>query len=242
MERFCLTGKNFSKKDSVISQLFLPTSKQPVPLPSTEPERSIEEKRRSHSSADKNSLKWIISEVVQKEIGPAHVKPSDRAIKYSEFQTFAPKLDFLGKDFGSIPSIDRPGALNFILGNHPFPLSQGPLVFPINKSAAFETQTLFTHDDSDTEECMEWIPVLTGNLAWDPKSLHVHNLCESFNGVQGPASTKKMGVLYTCNMLKCIVHCPCSVCNYDRDNSTIVNFCVERKCVMAAIVSVSITR
>ena len=223
MESFFLTGKNFSKTDSIISQLFLPSSKQPVPLPSTEPERSIEEKRRSHISDDKNSLKLMKSEAMQEDIRPVHIEPSDLPLTFPEFQAFAPILDFMGKssrDFKSLPPIDRPGALNFILGNHPFPLSQGPLVFPFNKSAAFEKQTLFTHADSDTQECrcMEWIPTLTGKLAWSASSLHVHNLSEPVDTVQGPASTKNMGVLYSCNKLKCVVHCPCSVCNDDRDN------------------------
>ena len=228
MERLFLTGKNFNKKDSITSNLFLPISKQPVPLPSTEPERTIEETRRSHISDDKNSLNWIINEAVEEEIRPNHVKPSDRAITYDEFKTFAPKLDFLGKDFRSMPPIDRPGALNCILGKHPFPLSQGPLVFPINKIAAFEKQTLFTHADSDPQECMEWIPMLTGKLAWNPNSLHVHDLSEPINSVQGPASTKKMDILYTCDNLKCVVHCPCSVCNDDRDNCKLM--CREEVC------------
>ena len=211
MEKLFLTGK----KDNVMSQLFLPSSKQPVPLPCTEPERAREEKRRSHISDDTNSVNWIISEAMQEDIRRVHVRPSDRPITNAEFQAFAPKLDFLGKsskDFDSMPPIDRPGALNFILGKHPFPVSQWPLVFPFNRSAAFEKQTLFMHGDNDTQEC------LTRKLAWNPDSLHVHQLRELNDILQGPASTMKMGVLYTCNKLKCVVHCPCSVCHDDRDN------------------------
>ena len=73
--------------------------------------------RRSHISEDKASVSWLIEEAVhQGKLSSRHVKPT----KYY------------------ISSIDKPGALNFILGQHPFPLCQGPIVIPLDNNTAWD--------------------------------------------------------------------------------------------------------
>ena len=213
MEKLFLTVKN----GSITHQLFLPSSKQPVPLPNSEPAKSEEEKRRSHISDDTNSLNWIINKaVLQTGTKIGHHRAHNRHNVVSEFRKYLPNSDCWkesSNDF-DMPPIDEPGALNFILSRHPFPLGQGPVIMPLDES--FKNQTLFTHED--TQECLEWVPVLTGNNAWSPDSLHVHNVHEPVHTVKGPASTMTMGVLYTCSKLTCVVHCPCSICQDKRNN------------------------
>ena len=156
MVKFFLTGFR-EREASTLSKyhLFLPSSKQPVPLPSSEPARKTEERRRSRISEDKRSLNSFISEAVHEQRSSLHIQPTSSST------------------FGYISPIDKPGALNYLLSKHPFPLNQGPVIIPIDNGAAwdyekaeqsspkgvFETRTMFTH--ADTQECFEWAPTLT---------------------------------------------------------------------------------
>ena len=90
----------------------------------------------------------------------------------------------------------------------------------------FENRTMFTHPE--TQKCFEWVPSLTGKDAWNPDSIQICDLQDPVNGVQGPASTKTMGIIYTCNKLKCVVHCPCSVCNDKKKTCTFL--CRDKLC------------
>ena len=78
---------------------------------------------------------------------------------------------------------------------------------------------MFTHPDE--QQCFEWVPTITGQHAWNQDSLNAQ-MCElktlqdPDKIVQGPASTMSMGLIYTCNKMKCIVHCPCSLCNEEK--------------------------
>ena len=135
-----------------------------------------------------------------------------------------------------------------ILGLHPFPLSQGP-VNPPHDSWMEEEQlvdgkycsegkktlaevmfhrTVFTHDDN--QECGEWIP---GD---DKDKQDIRTITEKRYTVtktkielEGPASSMDhMGIVYTCQFHKCVVHCPCKIC-CDRQ-STCKRLCLTEVC------------
>ena len=123
--------------------------------------------------------------------------------------------------------------MNFILNRHPFPLNQGPVVFPlddhikkkkISTKEVLENRTVFEHDE--TQECFHWISNVTGREAW--KETNKFNLTKPKFSVQGPASTKTMGIVYTCNIQKCIVNCPCSVCDDTKESCKLL--CKDQVC------------
>ena len=85
------------------------------------------------------------------------------------------------------------------------------------------SRTIFTHDNS--QECGEWCPVNGrgwgevggGGADGEVEEIYlVHNLQFS---VQGAASTRdNMGIVYTCQLLKCVINCPCGLCTDKRHN------------------------
>ena len=105
MAKVFLTG--FKANDSTKLHLYLPNKKQPVDLPSNGLARSHEEKRRSHISEDKADINKLIS----------------RSVHHGRFWS------------QHMSSIDNTGVLNSILGRHPFPLCQGPIVIPLDNNA-----------------------------------------------------------------------------------------------------------
>ena len=87
------------------------------------------------------------------------------------------------KTFHQEPSVDRyrvPRSLRQILTNLDFPLSQGPVVLPLdcatdggletfpgsNKSTSevLRERTMFSH--SESQKCYEWVPTEVGMAAW----------------------------------------------------------------------------
>ena len=137
----------------------------------------------------------------------------------------------------------HPRTLHHILSGHPFPLSQGPVILPLDcgtedsflsfkrlkatekksEGQLIKARTMFTH--SESQDCGEWCPVRVGISAWvevENRGGHEHNgsyeVKDLKYSVQGSASTKDMGVVYTCQMLNCVIHCPCSICNDNRNN------------------------
>ena len=123
-------------------------------------------------------------------------------------------------------TVELPRSLQKILGKHPFPLSQGPVILPTeckenmkNIAGVVEERTQFHHSDSQT--CREWVPVKAGIDSWSqkiscsPPSYEARKLKTS---TQGAASLRDMRIVYTCNFLQCLVHCPCSICNDKREN------------------------
>ena len=219
MENLFLTGVIEKKGSSTRSKfhLYLPSSKQPIPLPSSGPARFEEERRRSHisvfekSSNFQKSINGFICGAVKHGSGPGaiQIKPQKN-----------------GDDF-SAP--DRSRAFDFLLSKHPFPLCQGPIILPIDTylfnyqekeelsaKIIFENRTMFTH--AETQECFEWVPTLTGNNAWNTDIVKVEKyvlreLADPVKTIQGPASIKSMGIIYTCNKMTCVIHCPCTLCN-----------------------------
>ena len=125
-----------------------------------------------------------------------------------------------------------PRTLQQIMSKHPYPLSQGPVMLPIDCLATLNyeqhpvpksitevlsSKTVFSHDEN--QSCFEWSPVAIGVSAWS------HGQDQEVPGyevqgvkfcIQGAASTKDMGVVYTCELSKCIIRCPCYVCQDPR--------------------------
>ena len=140
--------------------------------------------------------------------------------------------------------VDLPRSLQQILTRDPFPINQGPVNIPINCNTVehfgandktsvgkvLASRTVFSHND--TQECMEWIPVFTGVSAWVQndslvKTYEVNTLKYT---VQGTASTSDMGIVHTCQLLKCVIHCPCHICSDKRKTCRLqckTEVCVE---------------
>ena len=121
-----------------------------------------------------------------------------------------------------------------ILSRHPFPLSLDSLVDDANspisvyektflgktcndkkktESEVIKYRTEFMHREQ--QECGVWIPSDDINEnrednSFAKKMFIVHELEHQ---IHGPASTiDNMDIVYTCQYLKCVVHCPCSIC------------------------------
>ena len=124
-----------------------------------------------------------------------------------------------------------PRTLHHILTKHPYPLSQGPVMLPndclttekfekspISKSASdvMKVKTVFCHDD--TQECYQWQPMNSGVSVWKNKGIGYKVTALSSPGLylDGPMSTMSMGVLYTGNLSRCRVFCPCTICKDER--------------------------
>ena len=110
-----------SSKDSKSDrfQLHLPLAKQAMHLPTSEPERSAEKARRSHLIDDKRSGNRLIEFAVHQ----------GKQKTWSSHYHAPPKRKCEGC---SCTPVDMPGALNYILNQHPFPLNQGPLLLPLD--------------------------------------------------------------------------------------------------------------
>ena len=120
--------------------------------------------------------------------------------------------------------LQLPLTLQHILAKLPYPLAQGPALLAPDyqderKSVSdlLTERTVFSHNDC--QDCYEWFPVSVGVDAWGRESnFEIADLKHSIQGIQGAASTMDMGVVYTCKLLRCVIHCPCSVCRDPRRN------------------------
>ena len=115
---------------------------------------------------------------------------------------------------------ELPRSLQKILSKHPYPLSQGPVLLPLdsatedNKSveSVLATKTVFNHNNAE-QGCHEWVPVGSpGVSSWGQDSEAKYTLTDINFSLQGVASTKNMGIVYTCNKSKCVLNCPCKIC------------------------------
>ena len=74
------------------------------------------------------------------------------------------------------------------------------------------SRTVFTHDDG--QECGEWKPGDDNdkqNITTFTEKLYT--VTKAQNPLEGPASSQAhMGIIYTCQLNKCLVHCPCQIC------------------------------
>ena len=124
-----------------------------------------------------------------------------------------------------------PRTLQQIMLKHPYPLSQGPVMLPIDCiatddyeqhpipksiSEVLSAKTVFSHDES--QGCYEWSPVSIGVSAWGHgPEVPGYAVRDVKFCIQGAASTKDMGVVYTCELSQCIIRCPCNVCQDPRE-------------------------
>ena len=116
-------------------------------------------------------------------------------------------------------------ALKRLLHCHPFPRYQGPFDKPMDEKTygvcsltheedqyTFKSYTTFKHDDN--QDCQMW--KIKNEQNAEKLNLHFtfnteHVKCGS--SLSGPASDKRMSIMYTCEKHSCVIMCPCAVCN-----------------------------
>ena len=114
--------------------------------------------------------------------------------------------------------------LQQMLSEHPFPLSQGPIVLPLDTRTeekktvddVLKNKTVFAH--SETQACSLWSPDVLGTAAWtDTRDKGTYVVTQPDKEIKGVASTMDMSMVYTCQLLKCVIECPCQVCKLSRN-------------------------
>ena len=130
---------------------------------------------------------------------------------------------------GNYKFVDLPRTLQQIMSKHPYPLSQGPVQLPIDClamenymqhpipksiSEVLSIKTVFSHEEN--QGCFEWSPVSEGVSAWG-RGKPSHEVRDLTFSIHGAASTMDMGVVYTCEMSKCVIRCPCNICKDPRN-------------------------
>ena len=121
-----------------------------------------------------------------------------------------------------------PGSFRQLLHGHPYPVSQGPVMIPLDANTdpkklphlVLRYKTVFTH--SHTQKCVEWVPVVDGIPAWT-KDEETFSVGEKMFRIHGAASGMDMGLLYTCHMSGwslsgCVIHCQCCVCSQTKSH------------------------
>ena len=153
---------------------------------------------------------------------PYAIKGGEPELKVKELITSAVNQSRC-QTFHQEPCVDRcqvPRSLQQILMNLSFPLSQGPVVLPLDcatvegrriksTSEVLHEKTMFSH--SDSQSCYEWIPTEVGMAAWGATK-ETYSAKTLNMKIAGPASLKNMGQVTTCTALGCVVHCPCRLC------------------------------
>ena len=179
MEKFLVTGHLKAKERSRNFQLSLPIAKHYEPHIVKKCEEQL------------HPLDIILQAVKRKKYETLHIKPI--VLKDKQF-------------------LELPLTLQQILAKHPYPLVQGPaLLAPDfrNKesksvSEVLARTTVFGHESS--QDCYEWFPASVGVSAWGPES--IYEIRDLQHSIQGAASTVNMGLVYTCKLLRCVIHCP----------------------------------
>ena len=137
---------------------------------------------------------------------------------------------FYSEPFGIIKGerVELPRTFQEIMSKNEFPLSQGPVMLPIDClatdywgqrpspksiSEVLTLRTVFSHKEN--QGCFEWSPVSSGVSSWNQK-VPTYDVRDATFSVQGAASTMDMGVVYTCEMTRCVVRCPCKICRDQR--------------------------
>ena len=181
---------------------------------------------------DSSNSQLRLSLPAAKLFQPYAIKGGEPELKVKELITSAVNQGRC-KTFHQEPSVDRyrvPRSLRQILTNLDFPLSQGPVVLPLdcatdggletfagsNKSTSevLRERTMFSH--SESQKCYEWVPTEVGMAAWVAAAKETFSAKIPCMKIAGPASLINMGQVYTCTALGCLVHCPCRLC---RDQS-----------------------
>ena len=120
---------------------------------------------------------------------------------------------FIRTENGSL--LNLPRSLQHILLKHPLPLSQGPVLLPLDTDTEDKLtigevlcmKTSFSHKDA--QHCSDWFPVSIGGSDWREARYEVRELQYSLSGA---ASTRSMGLVYNCTGHNCVIHYPCTVC------------------------------
>ena len=112
-----------------------------------------------------------------------------------------------------------------LLDNHPFPLSQGPTVLPLDSLTSSSSEyrsrcesvgkvlhdkTVFRHVEG--QACGKWIPQIVGLAAWTADHGVSYIVTDQVTSLEGSASTLDMSVVYPCQVSGCSVSCPCRIC------------------------------
>ena len=117
-----------------------------------------------------------------------------------------------------------PKTLQQILAVHPFPLSQGPVILHLDTrtedkktpAQVLTAKTVFTH--CETQACGQWAPQVLGTAAWTGTSdEESYVVTQPDQNIQGVASKMDMSMVFTCQFLKCVIECPCRVCQVSRN-------------------------
>jgi hypothetical protein len=130
------------------------------------------------------------------------------------------------KPFASVNGevLKLPKTLQQLLAAHPFPISQGPVVLPLDTRAEdkktmaqiLQSKTVFTH--CETQSCGRWAPKVFGTAAWTGTNYEeTYVVTQPDQNIQGVASNMDMSMVFTCQLLKCVIHCPCQVCQVSQN-------------------------
>ena len=185
MEKFVITGSN---SDKVKFEIAIPKAKHFEVQAVFKGEKLLR-------------VKHVINDAVQ------------RKHKTFGFSTYGHIKPSILEENGS--RLNLPKSLQQILARHPLPLSQGPVLLPLDTDTedqlsigeVLHIKTCFSHKDS--QPCSEWFPESIGGSGWGDACFEVRELPYS---VEGAASTRSMGLVYTCTGHKCAIHCPCTIC------------------------------
>ena len=145
-------------------------------------------------------------------------------------------------------STKLPRFFRHIQTSYTYPIAQGPINLPIETrlvgggptaQQVLTARTIFNH--SDSQICGKWNYVITGISSWgaiapDPLlsgieskvAPYVVELLESEQTIQGAASNIDMTLMYTCQLNKCRIYCPCAICNDVRETCKLL--CKEFPC------------
>ena len=137
----------------------------------------------------------------EKELQPQHVindavQNKHRPYGCSIYDHIKP---FIRTENGSL--LNLPRSLQHILLKHPLPLSQGPVLLPLDTDTEDKLtigdvlcmKTSFSHKDA--QHCSDWFPVSIGGSDWREARYEVRELQYSLSGA---ASTRSMGLVCTC--------------------------------------------
>ena len=214
MEKFILT----SKKDGELFNIHLPVAKHYEPL-IDEPDQPVP----SNSS----------NESYPNEMEELNSKWKNIAFKHDSM--------FKGHQWFNQP------ILQHHYSKHSYPIAQGPAIPPLDKAYSnsqgeksyqevFADRTEFNHI---SQECFEWTPNKIGlnilEKVVKTKNDKENEIQSSFeirkvpnNNIKGDTSLKDMSIVYTCNFLNCIIHCPCTVCKIIKGDCK--SSCKENPC------------
>ena len=193
MEKFTISGKKFSSPYHQ-SQIMIPTAK------------------KFETIAVKNAE----SKIYPDELIIEAVKRRKLFDREKDHQCHIEPMLYIDKNFVKLPK-----TLQYLLAPHPFPLSQGPLILPLDleiyPSATVDqilaSKTVFAH--SGDQSCGLWVPDVFGLAAWTTEnSFTIHEQREV--SIKGVSSLRDMSVVYTCSNQSCVIKCPCHVCRAPR--------------------------